>query len=149
MSPRLFYQLSLTLPILQVFYDCAMKAKDGCPAKVQLLYHAEETTVSYMINGAPHKHNTDAVFVRKRGIPSNIKDAILEAYDNGFTDTKLVSKYLEIRGLEPPTASKIKVFLNRHRQSTHDNAPISMLQWQFAPLVEEGESVMGEVAAKC
>ena len=134
----------------QVFYDCTQKASEGCPAKVQLFYHAEESTVSYMINGVPHKHTSDAVMVRKRGLPSNVKDAILEAYDNGFTDTKLVSKYLEIRGLEPPTASKIKLFLSKHRPESQKNeAPISMLQWQFAPLNNDEESVMGEVAAKC
>ena len=117
---------------------------------MQLFYHAEESTVSYMINGVPHKHTSDAVMVRKRGLPSNVKDAILEAYDNGFTDTKLVSKYLEIRGLEPPTASKIKLFLSKHRpESQKNDAPISMLQWQFAPLNNDEESVMGEVAAKC
>ena len=53
-----------------MFYDCAMKAKDGCPSKIQLLYHAEETTVSYLINGAPHKHNTDTVFVRWEEVKS-------------------------------------------------------------------------------
>ncbi|XP_063681329.1 uncharacterized protein LOC134816423 [Bolinopsis microptera] len=134
----------------KVFYDCTQKASEGCPAKVQLFYHAEESTVSYMINGVPHKHTSDAVMVRKRGLPSNVKDAILEAYDSGFTDTKLVSKYLEIRGLEPPTASKIKLFLSKHRPESQKNeAPISMLQWQFAPLNNDEESVMGEVVAKC
>lgn len=122
---------------------------------MQLFYHAEESTVSYMINGAPHKHPSDTavtVSVRKRGLPANVKTAILEAYDNGFTDTKLVSKYLEIRGLEPPTAAKIKVFLNRNRPDSYsnDSGPVSMLQWQFAPLSpQDEEAVMGEVTATC
>ena len=133
-----------------MFYDCTQKSSEGCPAKVQLFYHAEESTDSYMINGVPHKHNTEALVLKKRGLSSNVKDAILEAYDNGFTDTKLVSKYLEIRGLEPPTASKIKIFLSKHRPDSQKNdAPISMLQWQFAPLNNDEESVMGEVVAKC
>ena len=127
-----------------------MKSSDGCPAKVQLFYHAEESTVSYMVNGMPHKHTSDTtVTIRKRGLLTSVKDAILEAYDYGFTDTKLVSKYLEIRGLEPPTVSKIKQFLNKHRPGSHSvEAPVSMLQWQFSPSPEE-ESVMGEVVAKC
>ena len=136
-------------PILQVYYDCSMKISDGCPAKVHLFYHAEESTVSYMVNGMAHKHTSESVAVRKRGLATNVKDAILEAYDYGFTDIKLLSKYLEIRGLEPPTLSKIMQFLSKHRPGSHSvEAPVSMLQWQFSPSGEE-ESVMGEVVAKC
>ena len=128
-----------------------MKAKEGCPAKIQLLYHADCTTVSYLVNGSSHKHSTDEVSVSKRrGLSNNVREAILEAYDNGFTDTKLVTKYLQIRGLEPPSASKIKVFLNKHRPNGYDNAPISMLQWPFAQITgKDEEAVMGEVTAKC
>ena len=73
-----------------MFYDCTLKAKEGCPAKVQLIYHSGEPIVSYLINGASHKHQSDYV-CRKRGLSPQIKDTILEAFDSGFTDTKQVS----------------------------------------------------------
>ena len=62
-------------------------------------------------------------------LPSELEVAILEAYDSGFTDTRLVSKYLEIRGLAVPSAAQIAGLLSRERCS-RGQSPVSMLQLQ-------------------
>jgi len=128
----------------KVFYDCTLKAKEGCPAKVQLIYHSGEPIVSYLINGASHKHQSDYV-CRKRGLSPQIKDTILEAFDSGFTDTKQVTKFLQLKGLDSPTVGKIRMFLNKHRPQGFENVPVSMLQWS----TEGEDDVMGELTAAC
>ncbi|CAF2802135.1 unnamed protein product [Rotaria sp. Silwood2] len=105
------------------YYKCSFKRGSNCPAKIYLLFHASNFEVTLFQAIIQHDHRTVS---KQTGIPFEVKNVIIELFQNGYTTPKAILSELDKRKIIQPKASQISSFLVTLRRKFYGPAQISL-----------------------
>ncbi|CAF1106844.1 unnamed protein product [Didymodactylos carnosus] len=105
------------------YYKCSFKRGSNCPAKIYLLFHASNFEVTLFQAIIQHDHTTES---KQTGIPIEVKNVIIELFQNGYTTPKAILSELDKLKIIQPKASQISSFLVALREKLYGPAQISL-----------------------
>jgi hypothetical protein len=105
------------------YYKCSFKRGSNCEAKIYLLFHASNFEVTLFQSNVVHDHTTGS---KQSGIPVEVKNVIMELFQNGYTTPKSILAELDKLKITQPKASQISSFLVFLRKKLYGPAQISL-----------------------
>ena len=105
------------------YYKCSFKRGSNCPAKIYLLFHASNFEVTLFQAIIQHDHTTVS---KHTGIPIEVKNVIIELFQNGYTTPKAILSELDKLKIIQPKASQISSVLVSLRKKLYGPAQISL-----------------------
>ncbi|CAF4312743.1 unnamed protein product, partial [Rotaria sordida] len=105
------------------YYKCSFKRGSNCPTKIYLLFHASNFEVTLFQAIIRHDHTREC---KQTGIPIEVKNVIIELFQNGYTTPKAILSELDKLKIIQPKASQISNFLVTLRKKLYGPAQISL-----------------------
>ncbi|CAF4124769.1 unnamed protein product [Rotaria magnacalcarata] len=105
------------------YYKCNFKRGSNCPAKIYLLFHANNFEVTLFEAIIQHDHTTESEQI---GIRIELKNVIVKLFQNGYTTPKAILSELDKLKIIQPKASQIANFLATLRKKLYGPAQISL-----------------------
>ncbi|CAF4253261.1 unnamed protein product [Rotaria magnacalcarata] len=105
------------------YYKCNFKRGSNCPAKIYLLFHANNFEVTLFEAIIQHDHTTESEQI---GIRIELKNVIVKLFQNGYTTPKAILSELDKLKIIQPKASQIASFLATLRKKLYGPAQISL-----------------------
>ena len=105
------------------YYKCSFKRGSNCPAKIYLLFHASNFEVILFQAIIQHDHK---IVNKHTGIPIEVKNVIIELFQNGYTTPKAILSELDKLKIIQPKASRISSVLVSLRKKLYGPAQISL-----------------------
>ena len=105
------------------YYKCSFKRGSNCEAKIYLLFHASNFEVTLFQSNVLHDHTPGS---KQSGSPVEVKNVIMELFQNGYTTPKSILSELDKLKITQPKASQISSFLVFLRKKLYGPAQISL-----------------------